>query len=239
MKAWFSVLLVVLVVAFGGVALAQEGQVTISDITGDSAAYYGQTVTVDGVITELLNVRAFVISDQNIIDNQLLVVNNTGREFDLRVTAGQRVIVTGIVHPHAAEGGLSQIVSALPGPDTGMTTGTTNTGAAQPEATVDPAMEVTAEATVDPAMEATAEVMDDASMQATEDPMAEATEDPAMQPTPMTDMTNSDMTGTNGMFQMDAIDLSTMVIPDRLQQHTIVELIAIQDITFVDEEAQQ
>lgn len=229
MRAWFSVLLVVLIVAFGGVALAQEGQVTISDITGDSAAYYGQTVTVDGVITELLNVRAFVISDQNIIDNQLLVVNNTGREFDLRVTAGQRVIVTGIVHPHAAEGGLSQIVSALPGPDTGMTTSTTDTGAAQPDV----------EATVDPAMEATAEVMDDASMQATEDPMAEATEDPAMQPTPMTDMTNSDMTGTNGMFQMDAIDLSTMVIPDRLQQHTIVELIAIQDITFVDEEAQQ
>ena len=223
MRAWFSVLLVVVVVAFGGVALAQEGQVTISDVTGDSAAYYGQTVTVEGVITELLNVRAFVISDQNIIDNQLLVVNNTGREFDLRVTAGQRVIVTGIVHPHAAEGGLSQIVTTLPGPDTGMTTDTTDTGAAQPEATVDPAMEVTAEATVDPAMEATAEVTDEA----------------AMQPTPMTDMTNGDMTGTSGMFQMDAIDLSTMVIPDRLQQHTIVELISIQDITFVEEEAQQ
>jgi len=224
MKAWFSVLLVVLVVAFGGVALAQEGQVTISDITGDSAAYYGQTVTVDGVITELLNVRAFVISDQNLIDNQLLVINNTGREFDLRVTAGQRVIVTGIVHPHAAEGGLSQIVTSLPGPDTGMTTDTTTTGEAQPEATVEPVVE----ATVDPAMEVTAEVTDEAAM-------GEATEDPAMQATPMTD----NMTNTTGMIQMDAIDLSTMVTPDRLQQHTIVELISIQDITFVDEEAQQ
>ncbi len=223
MKTGLVLLLLVILAAFGSLTLAQEvGQVTISDVTGNSPEYYGQTVTLEGVITELVNVRTFVISDQNLIDNQLLVINNTGREFDLRVTGDQRVVVTGIVRPHYAEGGLSQINTAMAGIDAPGV----NDPAMQP--TQDPAM---ADPTVDPAQDPLVDPTQDPALV---DPAADPTQDPALvdpTPVPLDDTTGM---GT-GQFQMDAINLASMILPDRLHQHTILELISIQDLIFVDE----
>lgn len=110
--------------AFGSVAFAQdavpaEGQIGIGDITADSAAYYGQTVTVQGNVDELVNVRSFVIGGGGLGNPQLLVLNNSGEEFNIGLTSDAQVIVTGTIYPSYNGGGWDQVLASV---------GTTNTG---------------------------------------------------------------------------------------------------------------
>jgi hypothetical protein len=121
-KVYLVGLLVVVLGLFGSVMLAQDATPTpqpedadavvgepegVGAVTGDSEEYYGREVTLEGKIEELVNVRSFVLGEGAILFNsQVLVINNTGREFDLRVMADQWVVLTGVVHPSIDEGGL-------------------------------------------------------------------------------------------------------------------------------------
>jgi hypothetical protein len=88
--------------------------ITISDITGDSEAYYGQTVTVEGNIDEFINIRSFVIGETGFLTrNQLLVVNASGEELPLDVVKDIRVSVTGVVYPHFDDGGWNMFFNEL------------------------------------------------------------------------------------------------------------------------------
>lgn len=117
-----ALMAVLLVLLFASVVTAQEvtpvpqgeGGVDLEGLTGDPSLYIGQTVSLEGVVEDLVNVRAFVFGEGVAIDNdQVLVVNTSGEEFDIRVTDGSRFIVTGTVYPSFADGGLTQIIARL------------------------------------------------------------------------------------------------------------------------------
>ncbi|MBZ0296040.1 MAG: DUF4131 domain-containing protein [Anaerolineae bacterium] len=246
MKTYTLMLMVLILAAFGSFALAQDDTddgATLESVTADTASYIGQEVTLEGVIEELVNVRAFTLGEGAALDDdKVLVVNNSGHEFDLRITAGQRIRITGIVHPNYLDNGLSEITTNLP-----MVTD---------EAPMEMTEEPMAEMTEEPMMEATDEAMMDvtaeATMEMTAEPMAEMTEEPTMEATDeaMMDVTpeatmemteepmmepTEDIGIEDDMFQMDAIDLSTMELPERLQNFTILEITSISAITFVEE----
>ncbi len=89
-----------------------EVQTSLEDLTANPANYYATEVTVEGTIEDLLNVRTFVLGEAAAIDDdKVLVINNTGIEFDLRVAATQQVRLTGTVYPSITEGGLAQLMS--------------------------------------------------------------------------------------------------------------------------------
>ncbi len=143
-----AVLAMVLVVFFSSVVTAQEvtpmpqgeGGVDLEGLTGDPSLYVGQTVSLEGVVENLVNVRAFVFGEGVAIDNdQVLVVNTSGEEFDIRVTDGSRFVVTGTVYPSFADGGLTQIIARMA--EAGELDGAMATeDAADMMATVDPMM---------------------------------------------------------------------------------------------------
>jgi hypothetical protein len=110
--------------AFGSVVFAQdavpaEGEIGIDAITADSAAYYGQTVTVTGNVDSLVNIRSFVIGGGGLGNPQLLVLNNSGEEFNIGLTNDADVRVTGVIYPSYNGGGWDQVLASV---------GTTNTG---------------------------------------------------------------------------------------------------------------
>jgi hypothetical protein len=78
---------------------AQELDVVLDD----PAAFYGQTVTVEGSIFELMNERLFRISDFDLIDpDELLILHSTDGELNLQPDV--RVQITGTVQPfHLAD----------------------------------------------------------------------------------------------------------------------------------------
>ena len=146
-----------------GVAFAQEatepaeGEVevltTLGTVTGDSASYYGQEITTEGFVEELLNVRVFVLGDRAaVIANQVLVINNTGSEFDLNLVRDQQVRVVGTVYPSIDEGGLGQLSSgAAPMVDTADTApDMAMTEDPMAMETTEPGMEMTEEMMVEP-----------------------------------------------------------------------------------------
>lgn len=82
-----------------GLYTGAELQTTIQEVVNNDTELVGQTVTVEGVVSELVNVRAFTLREDAVIDaDGVLVINNTGQPFDLNVTADDRFLVTGIVH---------------------------------------------------------------------------------------------------------------------------------------------
>lgn len=90
------------IVVVPAVPVVVQGQnnATIADVTANSAQYYGQTVTLQGNVNNLLNVRAFVLGEGAVLDNdQVLVINTSNQEFNLWLTEGAQVQVTGIVRP--------------------------------------------------------------------------------------------------------------------------------------------
>jgi hypothetical protein len=92
----------------------EEVGITISDITGDSEAYYGQTVTVEGNVDEFINIRSFVIGETGFLTrNQLLVINATGEELPLDVLKDIRVSITGVVYPHFDDDGWNMFINDL------------------------------------------------------------------------------------------------------------------------------
>jgi hypothetical protein len=85
---------------------AQNVQATMSDITDEPEEYYGQTLTVAGIVDETIEANAFVLIDQQAAgeadaqeeddlaaDEGVLVVNSEG--FTPNVSEGQRVQVKG------------------------------------------------------------------------------------------------------------------------------------------------
>ncbi|MDX2161115.1 MAG: hypothetical protein SF162_07315 [bacterium] len=95
-------------------AAQPEGGVDLEGLTADPDAYLGQTITLEGVVSNLLNVRAFVLGEGAALDDdQVLVINMTGEEFDIRVTDGTRFVVTGVVYPSFANGGFTQLVADM------------------------------------------------------------------------------------------------------------------------------
>ncbi|MFQ3566979.1 MAG: hypothetical protein SNJ59_08250 [Aggregatilineales bacterium] len=95
-------------------AFVGDPDVTISDVTANSEAYYGQRLTLDGNVDELVNIRMFIIGEAGLLGaNQLLVINNTGQEFPFGLTRDVTVRVTGTIFPHYTDGGFDQVWSMV------------------------------------------------------------------------------------------------------------------------------
>ena len=90
---------------------------TLGDITGDSATYYGETVIVEGVIDHWVSAHAFALGEGALLfDSQVLVINNTGQPLPHNIFAGDRVVVTGVVHPSWDESGMADEGAVVPDP---------------------------------------------------------------------------------------------------------------------------
>ncbi|MCU0465152.1 MAG: hypothetical protein MUF38_11355 [Anaerolineae bacterium] len=85
---------------------------TITDIINSPENYYGSVVNFDGIVSELVNVKAFVVDDEAFLGtNQVLVINNTGSELPVWISRDVRVRVTGVVYPRTSDGGLDQLLA--------------------------------------------------------------------------------------------------------------------------------
>lgn len=168
MKRWVTLGLIALLALFGsGAVLAQDANQgmaqTVGDITGDPGSFYGQTVTLEGNISDFLSTNVFVLSDASAVNANVLVINNSGQPLPNSYVQGQDIIVSGRVHPSYSEiqgGAITQFPSFFDerqGMMGGMTTTDTNNQGTM--ATQDPAMMATQDpammATQDPAMTAT------------------------------------------------------------------------------------
>ncbi|MDX2137532.1 MAG: hypothetical protein SF123_05510 [Chloroflexota bacterium] len=108
MKQWLVLIVVALLVMVGGATISAQDTVGepigLGDVTGDSASYYGQTVTIQAVIGEFVSSNVFVLTDAAVLsNNSVLVINNSGRPLPNSYVKGQEVIVTGRVHPSFSE----------------------------------------------------------------------------------------------------------------------------------------
>jgi hypothetical protein len=94
-------------------AMQQTGEmgvvIEMGELTANTEAYYGQVVTVEGNMTEFLNVRAFILDDEALLaENRVLVINNSPASFDITLRPDLWLRVTGVVHPAYNEGGWDQ-----------------------------------------------------------------------------------------------------------------------------------
>jgi hypothetical protein len=90
-----------------------EGGFTLENLTADPKSYIGQQVSLEGTVEDMLNVRAFILGENAPIDNdQVLVINTSGKEFDIRLTKGARFRITGTVYASFADGGYAQLIGA-------------------------------------------------------------------------------------------------------------------------------
>lgn len=129
----------------------EEVEPNLEIVTADPASFYGQEVTFEGVVTELVNIRAFVLGEGAALDDdQVLVLNNSGQEFSIELTRDARVQVTGTIYPAWDQGGWDQVMMLPMGGMNDLQTGTT---------TDDQSGEMAA--------------TEEAGMEATEEPMAE------------------------------------------------------------------
>jgi hypothetical protein len=88
--------------------------IDLETLTADPSLFVGQVVTLEGVVENLVNMRAFVLGEGVVLDNdQILVVNASGQELDIRVTDGARFRITGRVYNSFADGGLTQLVANI------------------------------------------------------------------------------------------------------------------------------
>lgn len=234
-KPTFSLLLVLVIglLSFGAVA-AQDATATpagdnvevittLEDLTANSDSYVGQEVTLEGVIEELLNVRTFVLGEGAALDNdQVLVINNTGQEFDLNVTRDQQVRLTGTVYPSIENGGVgqfanmnnaNQVTEPLEPADTITETPMVGDDAAMTEEPMDNTM-------------LTEEAIDDAMM------TEEAMQSTDLTPTPMIDTTSPDMGMNDGHVYTG--DFTTMVLPEEFNNFTIIVLTSLDTITYIE-----
>jgi len=71
----------------------------LDTVLDDPAAFYGQAMTVEGNLSQLVNERMLVISDDDLIGpDELLVLNTADGPFDPAMQEGSRVQVTGTLH---------------------------------------------------------------------------------------------------------------------------------------------
>ncbi|MAS33045.1 MAG: hypothetical protein CL610_03495 [Anaerolineaceae bacterium] len=191
---------------------------TLESVTADSAGFAGTEVTIEGMVVEFINARAFVLGEGAVVDDdRVIVINNGVEEFDLRLTKEQWVELTGTVYLSLEAGGFDSIVSnGIAMPDAIMPEATIE---AMPETDVTPVddmttPEMTEEAAMDMDMEATADVLpetdvtpvaDGATTEMTEeaamDMDMEATADvlPETDATPVADGAMAEMTEEAGM----------------------------------------
>jgi hypothetical protein len=99
------------------VAPTPEGGFTLENLTADPKSYYGQQVSLEGVVEDMLNVRAFILGEGAPVDNdQVLVINTSGKEFDIRLTKGARFRIIGTVYASFNDGGYAQLIGASGAP---------------------------------------------------------------------------------------------------------------------------
>ncbi len=73
---------------------------TLEDVTDDSASYYGQQVTLEGVVQNFLSPHVFVLGEDTFLDNdQVLVINRSGQVFGPNIYEEARVTVSGVIQP--------------------------------------------------------------------------------------------------------------------------------------------
>ena len=172
-----------------------EPSQTITDVIGAPENYYGTTVSFDGLVSELVNVKAFVLDDEAFLGtNQVLVINNTGRELPIWITRDARVRVTGIVHPRTSEGGLDALIA--------------NSEMWMNETMNEPMVEATVEGSADMT------------------PTVEGSTDMTSTAAPDTAQIDPMPADFNHIVQT----LSYGVVPERLLDWTIIELISIDDL---------
>jgi hypothetical protein len=242
----------------GGAALAQdaatpavpaEGEVieglTLESITADPGAVYGQEVTLEGVLTEFINVRTFVLSEGAALDDdKVLVINSTPIEFDPTLVTGERVRITGVVMPSYNEGGFEQVIAnfrdlIMPAPaDTTSLEATPADGAVVVETT--PSDATTADATPadDASMEATP--MDNTSTDANVTPDGVTVIDATPVETGATPMVATPGGVVDTSVQSPAVSPDTMdftpltnAIAERYPEFTIVEITSIDSVMFI------
>lgn len=212
--------------------------VTVGDLVGDPGLYVGQTVIIEDAISEYINPQSFLLGEDAAIgEARVLVVNTSGQPLPFTMFAGDRVVVTGIVHP-SLQMRLDNGEVTLPedrlafrqsyvSPDindlgdmTDDILPTVDPAAATADpavATVDPAV-----ATVDPA--ATVEGSTD--MTAT----PEGSTDTGTTDTTTDVDTTGDMTGGN----MEAVDFYYGGgFPERLDGYLIIEVSNIEDVSHL------
>lgn len=72
---------------------------TLEEITADSPAFYGETVTLEGIILDFVNSSSFVLGEDAVIDNdQVLVLNNSGEVLPVQLFTDEFIVITGVVH---------------------------------------------------------------------------------------------------------------------------------------------
>lgn len=88
-----------------------DGVPTLELVTSEPASFYGQELTLDGVVSELVNIRSFVLGEGAALDDdQVLVLNNSGQEFSIDLTRDASVQVTGTIYPAWDQGGWDQVM---------------------------------------------------------------------------------------------------------------------------------
>ena len=231
---------------------------TLESVTADSAGFAGTEVTIEGMVVEFINARAFVLGEGAVVDDdRVIVINNGVEEFDLRLTKEQWVELTGTVYLSLEAGGFDSIVSnGIAMPDAIMPEATIE---AMPETDVTPVddmttPEMTEEAAMDMDMEATADVLPETDATPVADgAMAEMTEEAGMEMTaeatveamPETDATPVDTMEPTPLpvepvqpVMTSNVDLGTMrdIIAELYPNYTIIEVTSPSDITLITQE---
>lgn len=219
------ILLIVCLSLLATVVLAQDGALLVGDITGDSATYYGQTVTVEGNVDELVNIRSFLLGEGGLTNPQLLVLNNSGQEFNIGLTAGARVTVTGVVYPSYSEGGWDQIMSAV-------TSG--QAGQPQQQPMDQPQQSGEVEQTVTEAVGGVQDMATEA-VEGAED-MIGAGEPMATEPMSEAMPTEVPVTGTGAGGGVGLQEYPVVILSERFPEHTLLVVNSVEDIRFVQVE---
>ncbi|GAB5491571.1 MAG: hypothetical protein Phog2KO_17860 [Phototrophicaceae bacterium] len=74
--------------------------ITLEELAGNSEEYFGQRVTIQGAVETFINAKTFILGEEALFDNdRLIAFNMTNETFDLRLSTGNDVIVTGVILP--------------------------------------------------------------------------------------------------------------------------------------------
>jgi hypothetical protein len=89
--------------------------VTLEELTGvDEDEFYGETVTLEGVVMDVVNVYSFILGeDVALDDDQVLVINTSGELLPADLVPDAQATVTGVVANHVSEGGYDEVVANL------------------------------------------------------------------------------------------------------------------------------
>ena len=201
--------------------------VTAGDLVGDPGLYVGQTVIIEDTISEYINPQSFLLGEDAAIgEARVLVVNTSGQPLPFTMFAGDRVVVTGVVHPSLQmrldNGEVTLPEDRLAYRQTYVSPDMSNMG----DTTDDILPTLDAAATDDP--EAVATV--DATV-ATLDPAATTDGSMEMTATPEGSM---DMTGDMSAGNMEAVDFYYGGgFPERLDGYLIIEVSSIDDLSHL------